>query len=176
MQWHQGYPLSRQMSARQISAHYQLCSDDMTCKDSWGSGKCCSNAARNVHASEPPCLPLPFARCPPDSAPAPQHDLANTAHGHPHTCRCPDNRPMQHPLVLPTEPIALHPLANEAGGLSGPPLFEPSTRCLSDMYRLTGGRLPIIGCGGVSSGEDAYKKIRAGGCLGAVPLGIVESA
>jgi dihydroorotate dehydrogenase len=30
------------------------------------------------------------------------------------------------------------------------------------MYRLTGGKLPLIGCGGVSTGEDAYKKIRAG--------------
>jgi len=36
---------------------------------------------------------------------------------------------------------------------------------LSDMYRLTGGKVPIIGCGGVSSGEDAYKKIRAGASL-----------
>lgn len=52
--------------------------------------------------------------------------------------------------------------AHEAGGLSGPPLFELATRTLSDMYRLTGGKVPMIGVGGVSSGEDAYKKIRAG--------------
>ena len=38
-----------------------------------------------------------------------------------------------------------------------------STRVLRDMYTLTGGKLPIIGVGGVSSGEDAYAKIRAGG-------------
>ena len=50
----------------------------------------------------------------------------------------------------------------QAGGLSGRPLFELSTRVLSDMYRLTKGQMPIIGCGGVSSGEDAYRKIRAG--------------
>jgi dihydroorotate dehydrogenase len=33
------------------------------------------------------------------------------------------------------------------------------------MYRLTGGRLPLIGCGGVASGADAYAKIRAGASL-----------
>ncbi len=53
----------------------------------------------------------------------------------------------------------------EQGGLSGRPLFAPSTRVLYDMYRLTGGRLPLIGVGGVSSAEDAYAKIRAGASL-----------
>lgn len=33
------------------------------------------------------------------------------------------------------------------------------------MYRLTGGRIPIVGCGGISSGIDAYAKIRAGASL-----------
>ena len=55
--------------------------------------------------------------------------------------------------------------ALEAGGLSGPALFEPATRALSALYRLTGGTLPIIGCGGVASGADAYAKIRAGASL-----------
>lgn len=54
----------------------------------------------------------------------------------------------------------------QAGGLSGKPLFQLSTDTLADMYRLTKGKLPLIGCGGVSSGEDAYRKIRAGeSCL-----------
>uniref|UniRef100_A0A915N4C9 Dihydroorotate dehydrogenase (quinone), mitochondrial n=1 Tax=Meloidogyne javanica TaxID=6303 RepID=A0A915N4C9_MELJA len=48
------------------------------------------------------------------------------------------------------------------GGLSGPPLRELSTKCVAKMYRLTDGKIPIIGCGGVSSGVDAYEKIRAG--------------
>lgn len=51
----------------------------------------------------------------------------------------------------------------QIGGLSGPPLFDMSTEVLRDMYRLTKGKLPIIGLGGVSSGADAYAKIRAGG-------------
>ena len=53
----------------------------------------------------------------------------------------------------------------EAGGLSGKPVYEPSTRVLGEMYRLTGGRLPLIGVGGISSGRDAYAKIRAGASL-----------
>lgn len=52
--------------------------------------------------------------------------------------------------------------AAEAGGLSGAPLFERSTRVLARLSQLTDGRLPLIGVGGVSSAEDAYAKIRAG--------------
>jgi dihydroorotate dehydrogenase len=55
--------------------------------------------------------------------------------------------------------------AGEAGGLSGPPLMTLSTEVLADLYRLTGGRMPLVGCGGVASGEDAYAKIRAGATL-----------
>lgn len=57
------------------------------------------------------------------------------------------------------------PRRDEAGGLSGAPLFAPSTRVLADLYRLTAGRLPLIGVGGVASGADAYAKIRAGASL-----------
>ncbi|XP_064641582.1 dihydroorotate dehydrogenase (quinone), mitochondrial-like isoform X1 [Lineus longissimus] len=53
----------------------------------------------------------------------------------------------------------------ETGGLSGQPLKKMSTQTISDMYRLTQGRLPIIGVGGVGSGDDAYEKIRAGASL-----------
>ena len=55
--------------------------------------------------------------------------------------------------------------ASEAGGLSGRPLFAPSTALLADMYRLTEGKLPLIGVGGIASGADAYAKIRAGASL-----------
>jgi dihydroorotate dehydrogenase len=54
---------------------------------------------------------------------------------------------------------------DEAGGLSGRPLFARSTEVLAEVYRLTGGRLPLIGLGGVSSGAEAYAKIRAGASL-----------
>ncbi|VDD87934.1 unnamed protein product [Enterobius vermicularis] len=62
---------------------------------------------------------------------------------------------------------------SENGGLSGKPLRELSTKCVSDMYKLTGGKVPIIGCGGVSSGEDAYEKIRAGASLVQLYTGLV---
>ena len=54
---------------------------------------------------------------------------------------------------------------SQAGGLSGRPLMEKSTNCLAGFYRLTEGKIPLIGCGGVSSGNDAYAKIRAGASL-----------
>lgn len=50
----------------------------------------------------------------------------------------------------------------EAGGLSGAPLMGPSTRLLRDFHEAAGGRLALIGVGGVASGADAYAKIRAG--------------
>lgn len=57
------------------------------------------------------------------------------------------------------------PQAGEAGGLSGIPLFDLSTEILSDMYRRTEGKIPLIGVGGITSGQDAYRKIRAGASL-----------
>ena len=48
------------------------------------------------------------------------------------------------------------------GGLSGAPLFEKSTRILAQLSKLTDGKLPLIGVGGISSPEQAYAKIRAG--------------
>ena len=57
------------------------------------------------------------------------------------------------------------PYAIESGGLSGRPLFAASTALLADMYRLTRGKLPLIGVGGVTSAAEAYQKIRAGASL-----------
>jgi dihydroorotate dehydrogenase len=63
-------------------------------------------------------------------------------------------------------PVGLvSPNAQKSGGLSGRPLFAPSTALLADMYRLTQGQLPLIGVGGVASASDAYAKIRAGASL-----------
>jgi dihydroorotate dehydrogenase len=53
----------------------------------------------------------------------------------------------------------------EAGGLSGEPLKRKALDTLRDMYRLTGGAIPIVGVGGVASGADAYERIRAGASL-----------
>ncbi len=51
------------------------------------------------------------------------------------------------------------------GGLSGQPLFDISTQVMADFYRLTDGKVPLIGVGGVSTGTQAYKKIRSGASL-----------
>ncbi|XP_076449793.1 dihydroorotate dehydrogenase (quinone), mitochondrial-like isoform X3 [Babylonia areolata] len=53
----------------------------------------------------------------------------------------------------------------EVGGLSGQPLKTMATNTVRDMYRLTQGKVPIIGVGGISSGKDAYEKIKAGASL-----------
>uniref|UniRef100_A0A672ZU44 Dihydroorotate dehydrogenase (quinone), mitochondrial n=1 Tax=Sphaeramia orbicularis TaxID=375764 RepID=A0A672ZU44_9TELE len=57
------------------------------------------------------------------------------------------------------------PQQSEVGGLSGRPLKELSTHTVREMYALTKGKVPIIGIGGVASGQDALDKIRAGASL-----------
>ena len=54
------------------------------------------------------------------------------------------------------------PHRDEAGGLSGAPLFEKSTRVLAQLSHLTDGKLPLIGVGGISTAQEAYAKICAG--------------
>jgi dihydroorotate dehydrogenase len=53
----------------------------------------------------------------------------------------------------------------EAGGLSGRPLRDLSTRVIRTLRRVSRGRVPIIGVGGIFTAEDAYEKIRAGASL-----------
>jgi len=55
--------------------------------------------------------------------------------------------------------------ASERGGLSGKPLTLMALDSLRDMYRLTEGKIPLIGVGGITSGEEAYERIRAGASL-----------
>lgn len=57
------------------------------------------------------------------------------------------------------------PHASETGGLSGAPLFEPSTERLARAYKMTDGKIPLVGVGGISSGRQAYSKILAGASL-----------
>jgi len=63
--------------------------------------------------------------------------------------------------------------AGEAGGLSGRPLLACSTAVLAEIYRLTEGRIPLVGVGGIASAEDAYAKIRAGASLVQLYTGLV---
>lgn len=56
-------------------------------------------------------------------------------------------------------------LAKEAGGLSGQPLFAPSTEVLRKVHRIARGRIALVGVGGIATPEQAYEKIRAGASL-----------
>ena len=61
----------------------------------------------------------------------------------------------------------------EAGGLSGRPLFARSTVMLARVYQMTGGRVPLIGSGGIDSGETALAKIEAGASLLQLYTGLI---
>ena len=61
----------------------------------------------------------------------------------------------------------------EAGGLSGRPVFHRSTVMLAKFYRATGGRIPLIGIGGIDSVETALAKIEAGASLIQLYTGLI---
>ncbi len=66
-------------------------------------------------------------------------------------------------LIVSNTTLARPGIASpEAGGLSGAPLFAPSTEILRAFARATGKALPLIGAGGVATGAQAYAKLRAG--------------
>jgi dihydroorotate dehydrogenase len=111
--------------------------------------------ARNEAGAQPPLL-LKIA---PDLAVADVNDVCRVAEAEQLDGLVVSNTTITRPGSLSS------PLAIEGGGLSGAPLFELSTRVLREVYALTGGRIPLIGVGGVGSGADAYAKIRAGASL-----------
>lgn len=62
---------------------------------------------------------------------------------------------------------------NETGGLSGRPLRRRSTEIVNYIARATGGRLPIIGVGGITDAESAAEKLDAGATLVQVYTGMI---
>ncbi|MDX2205687.1 MAG: quinone-dependent dihydroorotate dehydrogenase [Hyphomicrobiaceae bacterium] len=64
-------------------------------------------------------------------------------------------------------------LARETGGLSGRPLFHRATVLLARVYRLTEGRIPLIGIGGITDGASAVAKVEAGASLLQLYTGLV---
>ena len=65
------------------------------------------------------------------------------------------------PLSLQSDPS----LVAQKGGLSGAPIKDMATESIRDIYRVTRGRIPLVGCGGIGSAEDAYERIRSGANL-----------
>lgn len=59
------------------------------------------------------------------------------------------------------------------GGLSGRPLKNVSTKMIAQLYELTGGRIPLIGVGGIFTAEDAWEKISAGASLVQLYTGLI---
>lgn len=80
-------------------------------------------------------------------------------------------------LIVSNTTLSRHnvsgPHAQEAGGLSGHPLFERSTIVLAKMRLLVGPDLPLIGVGGINSAETALEKIRAGADLVQLYTGMI---
>lgn len=65
------------------------------------------------------------------------------------------------------------PRAKEAGGMSGAPLLDRALSLVARTFRRTGGKLPIIGVGGIFGAEDAYRMIRAGATTVQVYTGFI---
>ncbi len=63
--------------------------------------------------------------------------------------------------------------ASEAGGVSGRPVFNRSTAMLARIYQATGGKIPIVGIGGIDSPETALAKIEAGATLLQLYTGLI---
>ena len=65
------------------------------------------------------------------------------------------------------------PNSEEAGGLSGLPVRDKSTRVIAGLHSHVGGKLPIIGVGGISDGPSAVEKIKAGASLVQIYSGFI---
>ncbi|KAJ3067312.1 Dihydroorotate dehydrogenase (quinone), mitochondrial [Rhizoclosmatium hyalinum] len=71
------------------------------------------------------------------------------------------NTTISRPSYLKSDPT----LVSQIGGLSGPPVFPLAVEKVRAFYALTNGKIPIIGCGGVSSAEEAIAYAKAGASL-----------
>jgi dihydroorotate dehydrogenase len=113
-------------------------------------------AAMRDSVVKPPALLVKIA---PDLAPEDEEDIASLAEEAAVQGLIISNTTVQRPATLSS------PHKDEAGGLSGAPLFAMSTAQVARLYKATGGRIPLVGVGGIASGRDAYMKIRAGASL-----------
>lgn len=75
--------------------------------------------------------------------------------------------------TLSREAVAGHPLADQAGGLSGAPVKDRSTTVIRKLAKELDGALPIIGVGGILSGRDAVEKLDVGASLVQVYSGLI---
>ncbi len=129
---------------------------DLQAKESLGA------LVRGVHQARDEQMAQGHARKPifikiaPDLDTGQREDIAQLALEHQLDALIVGNTTISRPQMQPV------PEHLQQGGLSGKPLMALSTQVLRDMRRLTQGKVPLIGVGGISSAEDAYAKIRAG--------------
>lgn len=111
-----------------------------------------------IHANVPSCPPL-FVKLAPDLADAALPPLVEACVIGGAKGVIVSNTTIARPAILRS------PHRTQAGGLSGAPLFAPATAMLSRVARLAGGRLTLIGVGGIFTGRDVLTKLRAGATL-----------
>ncbi|RKP12275.1 Dihydroorotate dehydrogenase [Piptocephalis cylindrospora] len=111
--------------------------------------------ARNALSSPQPPLVLKIA---PDLDEAQMKDIASVALAHHVDGIIVSNTTITRPDSLKSRNY----LVRETGGLSGPPVKPLSLACLRQMYKMTQGKITLIGCGGIRTGEDALEFGRAG--------------
>ncbi|MEE2690466.1 MAG: quinone-dependent dihydroorotate dehydrogenase [Pseudomonadota bacterium] len=100
-----------------------------------------------------------FLKVAPDLADADKADIAASARAAKLDALIVSNTTIERPSSLSS------PYASEKGGLSGAPLFAPSTALLREFRQALAGEVPLVGVGGVSSAREAYVKILAGASL-----------
>ncbi|XP_012267538.2 dihydroorotate dehydrogenase (quinone), mitochondrial-like [Athalia rosae] len=114
------------------------------------------NMASEGLARKPPLL----VKLAPDLSDQERQDIADIINSS--KCRI-DGLVISNTTIQRSNLISSH--REETGGLSGAPLTHLSTAMIRDMYCRTNGKIPIIGVGGIFTGEDAYEKIKAGATL-----------
>ena len=119
--------------------------------------------ARTCGAHPPPVL----VKLAPDLKQDEQKDLARLALEMQLDGLILSNTTLARPETLPQK------FAQEKGGLSGTPLRERADRVLKNFYRLTDGRIPLIGVGGIETADHAYQKIKNGATLVQLYTGLI---
>ena len=110
-----------------------------------------------VKEARPAAGPPVFLKVAPDLEPADIDAIARLSVG------------MVDALIVSNTTISRPPLRSrhggETGGLSGAPLRQLAQQRMMDFAKATGGKMPLIGAGGIGGAEDAYARIRAGASL-----------
>lgn len=120
-------------------------------------GRCLEARERGMHREGPP--PPLLVKIAPDLDESEKRDIAELAVETDISGLIVCNTTTDRPETLKSR------YRDEVGGLSGAPLFESARNFVAEMYQMTEKQIPIIGCGGIASGDDAFAMIRAGASL-----------